>query len=261
MFEYTGSRIAFSLFGVDVYWYGILIVTGMILAVALSGLEIKRLGGNPDLIYDIAIWILPSAIIGARVYYVIFEFQRYDSIFEMINMRDGGLAIHGGVIAGVLVGYIYCKIKKINFMKLTDIIMIFLPLAQSIGRWGNFINNEAHGGITDFPISVIIDGQSYHATFFYESVSNFILFISLWVLFRKKSPKTGTTTSLYLIFYGIVRFFIEGLRTDSLWFGPIRVAQLVSILSIIIGIIILYFANKNKFQSNGFMKENNIKNN
>ncbi|WP_282926539.1 prolipoprotein diacylglyceryl transferase [Helcococcus kunzii] len=252
MFEYTGSRVAFSLFGVDVYWYGILIVTGMILAVIFSGREIKRAGGDPDLIYDIAIWILPAAIIGARLYYVIFEFDRYNSIFEMINMRDGGLAIHGGVIAGVLVGYIYTKVKKIKFMKLADIVMIFLPLAQSIGRWGNFINGEAHGGPTDSPLSVVIDGQKYHPTFFYESVGNFLIFLFLYYLYRKKSPKTGTTTALYLILYGIIRFFIEGLRTDSLWLGPIRVAQLVSVLSIIIGLIILYFANKDKFYSENF---------
>lgn len=254
MFEYTGSRVAFSLFGIDVYWYGILIVTGMILAVVLSGREIERAGGDPDIIYDIAIWILPAAIIGARLYYVIFEFERYDSIMEMINMRDGGLAIHGGVIAGVIVGYIYCKIKKIKFMKLADIIMIFLPLAQSIGRWGNYINGEAHGGPTDSALSVIIDGQKYHPTFFYESVGNFIIFLSLYYIYRKKSPKTGTTTALYLIFYGILRFFVEGLRTDSLWWGSFRVAQLVSILSILIGLVILYLANKNKFYSEKFME-------
>lgn len=256
MFEYTGSRVAFSLFGIDVYWYGVLIVTGMILAVLLSAYEIKRIGGDPDIIYDVAIWILPASIIGARLYYVIFEFQRYDSILDMINIRDGGLAIHGGVIAGVLVGYIFCKKRKLNFWKLTDIVTIFLPLAQSIGRWGNYINNEAHGGPTDLPWALIIDGKKYHPTFFYESLGNFILFIILWILYRKKDPKTGITTSLYLIYYGILRFFVEGLRTDSLWLGPIRVAQLISIIFIVLGIIIYSRAKKSKYNNNGLYLDN-----
>lgn len=245
MFEYTGSRIAFSIFGIDVYWYGILIVIGMLLATTLSARELKRRGGDPDFIYDLALWILPAAIIGARLYYVIFEFDRYDSIAEMINVRDGGLAIHGGVIAGVLIGYILTKVKKVSFFRISDIIAIFIPLAQSIGRWGNFINNEAHGGPTNLPWALIIDGQKYHPTFFYESLGNFIIFSVLYIFVRNKKTKAGTETSIYLIGYGILRFFIEGLRTDSLWLGPLRVAQLVSILYIILGIIILALNKKN----------------
>ena len=244
MFEYTGSRVAFSLFGVDVYWYGILIVTGMILAVYLSSKEIEKIGGDPDLIYDLAIWLLPAAIIGARLYYVIFEFDRYDSIMEMINVRDGGLAIHGGVIAGVIVGIIFCKKRKINFVKLADILIVFLPLGQAIGRWGNFINNEAHGGPTDLPWALIIDGQKYHPTFFYESFANFILFIVLYRLHKKGTEKDGKLISIYLIVYGLVRFLIEGLRTDSLWWGPIRVAQLVSAIFVLLGLILLHISNK-----------------
>ncbi|MDO4605684.1 MAG: prolipoprotein diacylglyceryl transferase [Helcococcus sp.] len=141
MFEYNGSRIAFSLFGIDVYWYGLLIVIGMMLAVILSSNELKKRGENPDIVSDLALWVLPAAIIGARLWYVIFEFDRYDNILQMINVRDGGLAIHGGIIFGVIVGLIFTKKRKINFMKLADIIIIFLPLAQAIGRWGNFINN------------------------------------------------------------------------------------------------------------------------
>ncbi|MFM1581790.1 prolipoprotein diacylglyceryl transferase [Helcococcus bovis] len=258
MFQYNGSRVAFSFLGIDVYWYGVLIVTGMILAVYLVSRELKRLGENPDLIYDIAIWVLPASIIGARLYYVIFEFGRYDNIWEMINVRDGGLAIHGGVIAAVLVGFIYSKIKRINFFKVSDLVAIFMPLAQAIGRWGNFINNEAHGGLTNAPWALIIDGQKYHPTFFYESLGNFLIFLGLFIYYRKKSPNTGKLTSLYMIFYGILRFFVESLRTDSLWWGPIRVAQLVSIFGIITGVIIIYFANKNKFYSEDFYNIKNI---
>lgn len=246
MFEYNGSRIAFSLFGIDVYWYGLLIVSGMVLAIALIANELKKQEQDPDLIYDLSLWVIPAAIIGARLWYVIFEFDRYDSILEMINVRDGGLAIQGGIIAGVISGYIFSKRKKLNFIKLADLIFIFLPLAQAIGRWGNFINNEAYGYETNLPWAVIIDGKSYHPTFFYESLSNFILSMVLWYLYRNKKLKDGTTTSLYLIFYGIIRFFVEGLRTDSLYWGPMRVAQLISIVFILLGIVLLVYMNSKK---------------
>lgn len=248
MFEYNGSRIAFSLFGIDVYWYGLLIVIGIVLAVILSSNELKRQGKDPEIVSDLALWVLPSAIIGARLWYVIFEFDRYNNILEMINVRDGGLAIHGGIIFGALAALIFTKKRKINFMKLADIIFIFLPLAQAIGRWGNFINNEAHGGPTNLPWAVIIDGAAYHPTFFYESLGNFILSMSLWYIYRKKKPTTGSIVSIYLICYGILRFFVEGLRTDSLWWGPIRVAQLISISFIVLGLIVLYFSRKGKFK-------------
>lgn len=246
MFEYNGSRIAFSLFGIDVYWYGLLIVSGMVLAIALIANELKKQEQDPDLIYDLSLWVIPAAIIGARLWYVIFEFDRYDSILEMINVRDGGLAIQGGIIAGVISGYIFSKRKKLNFIKLADIIFVFLPLAQAIGRWGNFINNEAYGYETNLPWAVIIDGKSYHPTFFYESLSNFILSMVLWYLYRNIKLKDGTTTSWYLIFYGIIRFFVEGLRTDSLYWGPIRVAQLISIVFILLGIVLLVYMNSKK---------------
>lgn len=250
MFEYNGSRIAFSFLGIEVYWYGILIVAGMLLATILSARELKRRGGDEDIIYDLALWILPAAIIGARIYYVIFEFDKFNNIIDMINIRDGGLAIYGGVIAGVIVGYILAKKKNLSFFKISDIIAIFIPLAQSIGRWGNFLNNEAHGGPTDLPWALIIDGKKYHPTFFYESLGNFIIFAILYFYVRNKNTKPGTETSIYLIGYGVLRFFVEGLRTDSLWWGPIRVSQLVSIIFIVIGLVILYInreKNRDKF--------------
>lgn len=237
--QFQGSRVAFHLFGIPVYWYAILIVTGMIIAIYGASKLYKSIGGDEELVFDMALWILPIAIIGARLYYVVFEWDQYAGDFmKIIDIRSGGLAIHGGVLAGIIVGYIFCKKRKVKFLPLSDVVMVFLPLAQAIGRWGNFINNEAHGGPTDLPWGVIIDGQKYHPTFLYESIGNVIIFIILLNFFKKKQTRFGQTSALYLIFYGVLRFFVEGLRTDSLWWGPIRVAQLVSVVFIIVGILI-----------------------
>lgn len=236
--QYEGSRVAFSIFGIPVYWYAILIVTGMVLAVVLSSKEVKRMGGDEDLIYDLALWVLPLGVVGARLYYVIFEWENYaGDLGKILDIRSGGLAIHGGIIAGLIVGFFFTRKRGIKFFALSDIIMIFLPLAQAIGRWGNFINNEAHGGPTDLPWGVIIDGQKYHPTFLYESIGDFLVFIFLWYFFRNKQKRFGQTTSLYLILYGILRYFVEGLRTDSLWVGSFRTAQLVSIAMVALGLI------------------------
>ncbi|MDO5026222.1 MAG: prolipoprotein diacylglyceryl transferase [Tissierellia bacterium] len=236
--QFEGSRIAFHLFGIPVYWYAILLVTGMIVAIYGASKLYKKIGGDEEVVFDLSLWILPISIIGARAYYVIFEWDQYaGDLMKMIDIRSGGLAIHGGVIAGVLVGYIFTKKKKLKFFPIADVIMTFLPLAQAIGRWGNFINNEAHGGPTDLPWGVIIDGQKYHPTFLYESLGNIIIFFFLLYFFNNKQKRYGQTSALYLILYGVLRFFVEGLRTDSLWWGPIRVAQLVSLIFIILGIV------------------------
>lgn len=248
--QYTGSKVAFSIFGIEVHWYGIIIITGMLLATILSAKELKKRGYSEEIIYDLAMWVLPAAIIGARLYYVIFEWNQFNGdILKIISIRDGGLAIHGGVIAAVLVGYIYVKIKNIDFFLLSDIIMIFLPLAQSIGRWGNFINNEAHGGETDLPWALIIEGKKYHPTFLYESISTFLIFLFLFMLYKKKNLNKGIITSIYIVSYSIVRFFIEGLRTDSLWIGQFRQAQVISVVLIIFGIILFLLSKKNFFEN------------
>ena len=146
------DRVAFSLWGIDVMWYGILIAIGMMLAVFIATKEAKRVGYNEDYIMDLCLFMIPIGIIGARAYYVIFSWQDYaGNLSEIFNIRGGGLAIHGGIIAGLLTAFIYSKIKKLDFFKLMDIVVLGLPLAQAIGRWGNFINKEAHGGPTDLP--------------------------------------------------------------------------------------------------------------
>ncbi|MGM9532792.1 prolipoprotein diacylglyceryl transferase [Intestinibacter sp.] len=146
------DRVAFTLFGIDIMWYGILIATGMVLAVLIALREAKRLGISEDDILNLAMIAIPCGLIGARAYYVIFNWSYYaGDISEILNFRGGGLAIHGGLIGGILAGFIYAKVKNINFFKLADCVVLGIPLAQAIGRWGNFLNQEAHGGPTDLP--------------------------------------------------------------------------------------------------------------
>lgn len=235
--QYTGDRVAFSLFGIDVYWYAIIIVTGMVLALYLVSREMGRRGMDPDNAYDIGLWILPFGVVGARLWYVIFEWHRYDSFLDVINIRDGGLAIQGGIIAGLIVGLVLARKKGFWFPRLSDIIMPGLALAQGIGRWGNFINNEAHGVPTDLPWGVIIDGVSYHPTFLYESLGDILLFFLLVLYTRKWLRRDGQVTCLYFVGYGILRYFVEGLRTDSLMVGDFRVAQILAILGIVVGLV------------------------
>jgi phosphatidylglycerol:prolipoprotein diacylglycerol transferase len=247
--------IAFSIFGIDIMWYGVLIATGIIVAVILSLREAKRVGEKEDNILDLLIWVLPAAIIGARTYYVLFELSYYkNNPSEIFAIRNGGLAIHGGVIAAFLVGYIFVKKKNLSFFKLADIVAPGLILAQAIGRWGNFINQEAFGGVvTENFISIFpsfirkqmfIDGQYYHPTFLYESIWNLIIFAFL-IFYRKKfKKKDGELIAIYAIGYSIGRFFIEGMRTDSLMLGPLRIAQVVSLILIVLGVILLYWKRK-----------------
>lgn len=230
--------IAFSIFGVDVAWYGILISLGILFGIMVATYRARQEGLYNDVIVDMALVTIPMAIIGARAYYVIFSWDYYSqNPGQILNIRQGGLAIHGGIIFGVLVGYLFCKYKNIKFWKLADIVAPSIILGQAIGRWGNFINQEAHGGPTNLPWGIMVDGVKVHPTFLYESLWNFGVFIFL-LFYSKKKKYNGHIFTLYLILYSIARFFIEGLRTDSLMFGPFRVAQLISI-AIIIGSIVI----------------------
>ncbi len=237
--------IAFEVFGIAVRWYGILISSGMIIGTILALREAKRLGLDENLIIDFILVMIPSAIIGARLYYVIFDWSQYNGdVMRMINIREGGLAIHGGVIGGVIAGIIYTRVKKIDFWQLADIIAPSLILGQSIGRWGNFINQEAHGGPTDLPWGIMVDGVKVHPTFLYESIWNFAIFIFL-MSYRKKKKFDGELFYIYLVLYSVGRFFIEGMRTDSLMMGPLRVAQVLS-LTLILIFGFLLFRNRRK---------------
>lgn len=239
------DRVAFTIFGIDVMWYGVLIATGMLIGVALAIKEAKRVGISEDDVLNIAIIAIPVAIICARLYYVIFSWDYYSqNPSEILNIRGGGLAIHGGLIGGILTGFIYTKVKKLDFFKTADAVIVGMPLAQAIGRWGNFINGEAHGGPTSLPWGIMVDGVKVHPTFLYESIWDFGIFLFLMSYMRKKKTYEGEVIVSYITLYSIGRFFIEGLRTDSLMFGPIRMAQFISLVGVVGGLA-LHFYLKN----------------
>lgn len=247
--------IAFKLGPIPVAWYGIIIVTGMILAIYLTTNEAEKRGVTEDFIVDTAFWTLPIGILGARLYYVLFELEFYlNNPGRIFAIWEGGLAIYGGIIAGFLTFYFRSQKEKVPILLLTDIVAPYLLLAQSIGRWGNFINQEAHGGevsrqfleklmLPEFIIEQMnIGGTYYHPTFLYESVWSIIgVVLILLIRNRKKFLLRGEATAAYLIWYGFGRFFIEGMRTDSLYLGPLRVSQIVSLLMIAFGVAMIVY--------------------
>ncbi|MCQ2551187.1 MAG: prolipoprotein diacylglyceryl transferase [Clostridia bacterium] len=241
------GRVAFSIGGVDVMWYGVLIGLGFLLAILISYYRAPKLGIKKDHVLDVALTIIPCAVIGARAYYVLFSWGYYQNhLDEIFSFRHGGLAIHGGLILSFIGVYILCKVKKEDFLNVADLVAPVIALGQAIGRWGNFFNEEAHGGLTDSSLAVVINGQSYYPTFLYESVWCFILFIFLIYLTKHRSFR-GQIVLLYGMLYSVERFFVEGLRTDSLMIGFLRQAQVISI-AIFIFCLVLYVILKKKKQ-------------
>ena len=237
------------IFGI-VPWYSVLIVCGVIAAITLCSHEEKRLRLPADTVIDLALWTIPMGVIGARLYYVVFQWPLFaDDLFSILRVWEGGLAIYGGVIGGFIAVLLFAWHKRISPFTLTDVIVPGLALAQCIGRWGNYFNMEAYGRvITDpawqfFPIGVQIpsgDGYVWHmATFFYESCWNLSVFLLLWFVVRKRRKYTGQVTLWYLLLYGVGRALIEGLRTDSLMSGSIRVSQLLSLCLVVISAVLL----------------------
>ena len=243
------NPVAFTIFGIDIMWYGILIGFGFLLAIILSYKRAPKHGIDSEHILDFAIFMIPAAIVGARAYYVIFQWENYaGDLGKILNIRNGGLAIHGGIIAGIIVAFFICRHYKINFFELADVIFPTVALAQSIGRWGNFFNSEAHGGPTNLPWAILVDGEYVHPTFLYESIWCFTLFVFLLWLDRRRTF-TGQIACLYGILYSVERFFVEGLRTDSLMIGPFRKAQVISFVIFAVCIfayIILYKRQKRR---------------
>ncbi|MBC8530944.1 prolipoprotein diacylglyceryl transferase [Gehongia tenuis] len=248
--------IAFTVFGKPVYWYGILIAAAVVVGIILSWRETKRRGYNPDSIIDFALIAIPISIICARIYYVVFSWDYYANDFwSVFKIWEGGLAIYGAIIGGVLAALIYGKFGKIRFWDVCDIVVPALALGQAVGRWGNFFNQEAYGELITnpafqkFPIGVYIESEgAWHmATFFYEFVWDLLLFILLMAV-RKKKFKSGSLTLMYFMFYGIGRFFIEGLRTDSLYWGDFRVSQVLSLVLVFVcgAVLVVRFVKKRK---------------
>lgn len=244
MLDFNFDRVAFSLFGIDIYWYALIIIFGILISSKIAQKEFVRRGFKEDFVYDLLFVILPPAIIGARLWYVVFEWDLYkNDPIQILNFRAGGLAIHGGILFAIIALYLYAKNKNISLIDLTDVLAPSLALGQAIGRWGNFINGEAHGTATNLPWAILVDGVRVHPTFLYESIGDFLIFLFL-IFYRKKRPAKGKQTAIYFIAYGVLRFFVEGLRTDSLMIGSIRMAQLTSIVYLIIGIF-LFIRAKN----------------
>ncbi|CFF84122.1 prolipoprotein diacylglyceryl transferase [Staphylococcus aureus] len=252
VFNYI-DPVAFNLGPLSVRWYGIIIAVGILLGYFVAQRALVKAGLHKDTLVDIIFYSALFGFIAARIYFVIFQWPYYaENPSEIIKIWHGGIAIHGGLIGGFIAGVIVCKVKNLNPFQIGDIVAPSIILAQGIGRWGNFMNHEAHGGsvsrafleqlhLPNFIIeNMYINGQYYHPTFLYESiwdVTGFIILVNI-----RKHLKLGETFFLYLTWYSIGRFFIEGLRTDSLMLtSNIRVAQLVSILLILISISLIVY--------------------
>lgn len=234
-------------------WYGLLIASAVLIGVSLSQYLAKRRNVNPDLLGDLAIWLVLAAIPSARLYYVLFEWEQYAKAPEqIIAIWNGGIAIHGAILGGTLATIIFARIQKISVWQLADLVVPSLILGQAIGRWGNFFNSEAFGRPTNLPWKLYIPPQQrppgftnveyFHPTFLYESLWDLMVFGLLITLFfrdlkRKPRLKVGTLALVYMVAYSSGRVWIEGLRTDSLMVGPLRMAQIVSLSAIALGLI------------------------
>lgn len=261
--------VAISIGPIKIYWYGIIIALAMLIGISLATKEAQKLGLEEDTMVDMALWAIPIGFIGARLYYVLFKWDYYiQNPSEIIAIWNGGIAIYGGLIAGGLAVYWFARRKKMTLTLLLDILAPSVLLAQSIGRWGNFINQEAHGGavsrqfletlyLPEFIIEQMnINGTYYHPTFLYESLWSLLGFILLIILRNQKGLlRRGEVALSYVIWYSFGRFFIEGMRTDSLWIGDImRVSQMLSLVLFISAIILLVYRRRD-YPSKPFYSE------
>ena len=251
--EFTISR-GFEIFGFRIYWYAVVIACGLLLAVAYAMRHAEEFRLNSDRMMDVALVTIPVAFIGARLYYVLFSGNLAwyaEDLIRVLNVRDGGLGIYGGIIVAFLVGPLVCKIRKVNILSMFDIASMGFLIGQSIGRWGNFFNQEAFGGNTNLPWAmtgeIIRSGQNgsgydltlpVHPTFLYESLWCALGFVLLHLWFKKAYRFQGQIFCGYIVWYGVGRFCIESLRTDSLMAGSMRTSQLVAVLAVVGGAIL-----------------------
>ncbi len=254
--------VLFEIGNFEIRWYSVIMLISIIIAFILIKKEGRRFGIDSDFLFNMGFWTVIFGIIGARLYYVIFNYELYKGHFwSIFKIWEGGIAIHGAIIGGFLTILFFCKKNHTRLLKITDICVPGLIIAQAIGRWGNFFNGEAHGPATTLVHlqnmhipKFIIDGMNiagiyYEPTFLYESLFCFLGFLILIIVRRYRYLKTGVLTSLYLMYYSVVRFLIESLRTDSLMLGGFKVAQIVSIILFIVGLgYILYSLRKSRFE-------------
>ncbi len=248
--EFEINRVAFSVFGMPVYFYGLLIALGLVLAFWFATYETKRLGISQDDFFNMLIIAIPVSIVCARAYYVIFEWDSYkNNLVEIFNIRGGGIAIYGAVIGAGISVFFYCKAKKLSAGKVLDVLAIGLLIGQAVGRWGNFVNGEAFGESCNLPwaMTIVKNGRVVadmaHPTFLYESLWN-AMGVLILVLYRKKKAFDGEVFCGYMVWYGLGRLMIEGLRTDSLYLGDFRVSQILSLVIIFVGIAVAIFSRK-----------------
>jgi phosphatidylglycerol:prolipoprotein diacylglycerol transferase len=253
-FRFTSpGPILIELGPLTIRWYGLLIASAVLIGVSLSQYLAKRRNVDPNILGDLAIWLVIAAIPSARLYYVLFEWKQYaQHPDQIIAIWNGGIAIHGAILGGTLAAIIFARLQKISVWQLADLVAPSLILGQAIGRWGNFFNSEAFGDPTDLPWKLYIplerrplnfaNYEYFHPTFLYESLWNLMVFgILITLFFRglKGSPrlKVGTIALVYMVAYSCGRVWIEGLRTDSLMIGPLRIAQIVSLTAITLGLL------------------------
>lgn len=256
------NPIIFSIGNFQVRWYSVILLVAFLVAYYFINREAKRFDVEKDFVFNLLFWTLIFGIVGARIYYVIFDWEYYSTnLSEIWKVWNGGLAIHGGIIAGLLTIIVYTKKYNLRVVRYLDYVVVGLIIGQAIGRWGNFFNAEAHGiatslehlqslHIPEFIINGMrINGVYYTPTFFYESIFCLVGFVIICIVRRNKYTKVGTPTALYLIIYGIIRFFIERSRTDALMFCGFKIAMIVSIIMVIIGVVMLVInSKKGKFE-------------
>lgn len=267
--QFNVERVAFTIFNIDIYWYAICIATGIILAFLYCSWQGERLGIDKEIFVDILLCGIPAGVIGGRLYYVIFKWDYYSkNLADIFALRDGGLGIYGAIILSVVAVLIYLKYKGIKPLKIFDVCSLGLLIGQSVGRWGNFFNQEAFGGNTTLPWGMTSDKvirylemikengvavdplMPVHPTFLYESLWNFSGLLILSFLLRRKKFD-GQIFVLYVIWYGFGRMLIEGLRTDSLYLFGVRVSQMVGFLSVVLGAAFYFILRKRKCEKNG----------
>ena len=278
------NRVFLQLGPITIYWYAVFIMSGVALGLFLAIREGKKMGINSEFFYELVTYGLPISIIGARIYYVAFSWDYYSSHPEdIIKIWQGGIAIHGAIIAAFIFGYFFCKKRKVSFWLVADIASVSFIIAQAIGRWGNFMNQEAHGGVVpgatldaqreflqslfipDFIVNnMYINEAYYHPTFLYESLWNMVGFLFI-VFVLRKLPKllVGEIAAFYAVWYSIGRYMVEGMRTDSLMLTEsIRMAQFISITTIVLVLILVIYrrlAKKNLITYQSFYVKNSHK--